>query len=87
VRNQRSRSSQGTAAFAGEVDGSTNRLVSASFVSCRPSSGRLPKAPRYASLPTNASHLGRSSRAMLSSRSAEPAKSARRRSPEPGVVR
>ena len=55
--------------------------------SCGPSSGRSLNTPRYASLPTNAIARGRSSRARRSSRSAEPAKSARRRSPEPGVVR
>jgi hypothetical protein len=38
-------------------------------------------------LPTNAIASGVSSPAIRSSRSAEPAKSARRRSPEPGVVR
>ena len=53
ARNHRSRSSHGTAAFAGDVDGSTNNDV------CRASApeGRAPAAPgtapRYASLPTN----------------------------------
>ena len=47
----------------------------------------LPKAPRYASLPTKPIARGVSSSAIRSSRSAEPAKSALRRSPEPGVVR
>src|SRR5436190_21907 len=53
---------------------------------CRPSSAP-PKTPRYASLPTNAMARGRRSRARRKSRSAEPAKSRRRRSPDPGVVR
>ena len=54
-RNQRRRSSQGTAAFAGEVEGRTKSFVSPSCSGCNPSSGRRPKAPRYASLPTKAS--------------------------------
>ena len=87
ARNQRSRSAYGTAAFAGDVDGSTKSPSSPSVRSCGPSSGRSRKAPRYASLPTNAIAAGRSSRAMPPSRSAEPAKSALRRSPEPFVVR
>ena len=53
----------------------------------RPCSGRSRNGPRYASLPTNAITPGRSSRASSSSRSALPAKSPARRSPEPGVVR
>ena len=48
---------------------------------------RSRNGPRYASLPTNAITPGRSSRASASSRSALPAKSPARRSPEPGVVR
>ena len=71
-RNQRSRSSHGTAAFAGEVEGRTKSFVSPKVPSCRPSSGRVPNAPRYASFPTKASQRGRSSRAIPSSRSAEP---------------
>ena len=85
--NQRSRSSQGTAAFAGEVDGSTKSAVSPSRRSWRPCSAPLRNGPRYASLPTNAITPGRSSRATVSSRSALPSKSPARRSPEPGVVR
>src|SRR5207249_1116312 len=50
--NQRRRSAYGTAAFAGEVDGSTKRTVFPSRRSCSPCSGRSRKAPRYASLPT-----------------------------------
>ena len=46
ARNQRSRSAYGTAAFAGEVDGSTKRSVSPSRRSWRPCSGRSPNAPR-----------------------------------------
>ena len=87
ARNHRSRSSHGTAAFAGEVEGRTKSRVSPRHRSCGPSSGRSLKAPRYASLPTNASHAGRRSRAMCSRRCAEPSKSPRRRSPEPFVVR
>src|SRR5579871_6360141 len=85
--NHRSLSFHGTAAFAGDVDGRTNRRVSPSIRSCRPSAGRSLNVPRYASFPTNATQPGFSSRAICSSRSAEPAKSARRRSLEPGVVR
>ena len=44
--NQRSRSAQGTAAFAGEVEGSTKSAVSPRRRSCSPSSGRSPNAPR-----------------------------------------
>ena len=86
-RNQRSRSGYGTTAFAGDVEGSTNSPTSASVRRCAPSSGRSPKTPRYASLPTNAIARGRRSTASCRSRSADPAKSPRRRSPEPGVVR
>ena len=64
--------SHGTAAFAGDVDGRTKSFVSPSGSGCSPRSGRVPNAPRYASLPTKASHCGRSSRAIRSSRSAEP---------------
>ena len=39
--NQRSRSAHGTAAFAGDVDGSTKSCVAPSVRSCRPSSGPL----------------------------------------------
>ena len=86
--NQRSRSAHGTAAFAGEVDGNTkSRVCGPSVRSCSPSCGRSLNAPRYASLPTNASQTGSRSRARRSSRSALPAKSAPRRSDEPGVVR
>ena len=48
---------------------------------------RSPKTPVYAALPTNAMTSGRIVRAISSSRSAAPAKSALRRSPEPRVVR
>ena len=40
ARNQRNRSSHGTAAFAGDVDGSTKSAVSPRRRSCRPCSGR-----------------------------------------------
>jgi hypothetical protein len=86
-RNHCSRSAHGTAAFAGDVDGRTKSCVSASRRSRTPSSGRSLNAPRYASLPTNPIQAGVSSRASRSSRAAESAKSPRRRSPEPGVVR
>ena len=46
ARNHASRSSQGTAAFAGEVDGRTNRSVSPRLASWRPCCGRPPKGPR-----------------------------------------
>ena len=46
ARNQRSRSSQGTAAFAGDVDGRTNRRVSPSRRSWSPCPGRPPNGPR-----------------------------------------
>src|SRR3954447_2407311 len=82
--NHRSRSRHGTAAFAGEVEGSTNSFVSPSVRCCTPSSGRSPKAPRYASLPTKPIQPGFSSSAIRASRS--PSKSSLRRSPEPGVV-
>ncbi len=86
--NQRSRSAHGTAAFAGEVEGSTkSRVCGPSVRSWTPSSGRSLNDPRYASLPTNASHTGSKSIASRSNRSALPAKSAPRRSDEPGVVR
>ena len=59
--NQWSRSVQGTAAFAGDVDGKTKSLVCGPSVrSCTPSGGRCLNAPRYASLPTNASQRARS---------------------------
>ena len=58
ARNQCSRSAYGTAAFAGEVDGSTNSIVSPSRRSCSPWSARSRNAPRYASLPTNAIQCG-----------------------------
>lgn len=45
ARNQRRRSSHGTAAFAGEVDGSTKSAVSYSLGSCNPCSTRPPKTP------------------------------------------
>ena len=44
--NQRSRSAHGTAALAGEVDGSTKSAVSPRRRSCGPSSARSPNAPR-----------------------------------------
>ena len=44
--NHRSRSAHGTAAFAGEVDGSTQSAVSPRRRSCAPSSARSPNAPR-----------------------------------------
>ena len=87
ARNQRNRSAYGTAAFAGDVDGSTKSNVSPSRRSCSPCSGRSRNGPRYASLPTNPIARGRNSAASRSSRAAAPAKSAARRSPEPGVVR
>ena len=59
ARNQRSRSSHGTAALAGEVDGSTKSAVSPSRRSWSPCSGRSPKTPLYAALPTNAITAGR----------------------------
>ena len=40
ARNQRSRSSHGTAAFAGDVDGSTKSSVSPNRPSCSPCGGR-----------------------------------------------
>ena len=46
ARNQRSRSAHGTAAFAGEVEGSTQSAVSPRRRSCAPSSARSPNAPR-----------------------------------------
>ena len=46
ARNQRSRSSQGTAAFAGDVEGRTKRSVSPSRRSWSPCSGRPPNGPR-----------------------------------------
>ena len=46
ARNQRRRSSHGTAAFAGDVDGSTKRSVSASRSSWSPCAGRPPNGPR-----------------------------------------
>ena len=46
ARNQRSRSSHGTAAFAGDVDGRTKRSVSPSRRSWRPCAGRPPNGPR-----------------------------------------
>ena len=49
--------------------------------------GTLAERPAVASLPTNAITPGRSSRAIVSSRSALPVKSPARRSLEPGVVR
>ena len=88
ARNQRSRSAYGTAAFAGDVDGSTKRPTSPSVAVLRAELGpRRRTAPRYASLPTNAIARGRARARSRSSRSREPAKSPRRRSPEPGVVR
>ena len=44
--NQRSRSSYGTAAFAGDVDGSTKSAVEPIVRNCGPSSGRSLKRPR-----------------------------------------
>ena len=72
ARNQRSRSSQGTAAFAGDVDGRTKRSASPSRGSWSPCCGLPPNGPRYASLPTNPRARGRSSSASSSSRSALP---------------
>src|SRR4029079_1542462 len=87
ARNHRSRSSQGTAAFAGDVDGGAWRAVlrgecdgrtkgsaSRSRRSWSPCAGRPPNGPRYASLPTKPMARGRSSRGSRSSRPALPAK-------------
>ena len=46
ARNQRSRSSHGTAAFAGDVEGSTKSSVPPSRRSCSPCGGRPPNGPR-----------------------------------------
>jgi hypothetical protein len=46
ARNQPSRSSHETAAFAGDVDGTTKSRVSSSRRAWMPSSGRSPKVPR-----------------------------------------
>ena len=46
LRNQRSRSTYGTAAFAGEVEGRTNSRVSPRLRDCSPSSGLSPNVPR-----------------------------------------
>ena len=84
--NQRSRSRHGTAAFAGEVDGRTKSRVSrASFLHAE--LGRSPNAPRYASLPTKPIQRGPKLARELLEPHGRAAKSPRRRSPEPGVVR
>ena len=62
-------------------------MVSASLRSWSPCSGRARNTPWKAAFPTNAMTSGRTSRAIASSRSREPAKSAARRSPDPRVVR
>ena len=56
--NQRSRSSQGTAAFAGEVDGSTKSAVSPSRRSCRPCSGRSRNGAAVRLLADERDHAG-----------------------------
>ena len=85
--NHRSRSSHGTAAFAGEVDGERRAPSRRCVGSRRPSSGRPPNAPLYAAFPTKARtpgcYLTRERREPIGA----PVKSAFRRSPEPPVVR
>ena len=86
--NQRSRSRHGTAAFAGDVDGSTKSCVVAERPLLDAELGPLVERAAVRLLADEArATRGSSSRAIRSSRSAEPAKSLRRRSPEPGVVR
>jgi hypothetical protein len=62
-------------------------MVSRSRRSWSPCSGRSRKTPWKAAFPTKAMTPGRTSRAIASKRSREPAKSAARRSPDPRVVR
>ena len=75
--NQRSRSSHGTAAFAGEVEGSTKSVVAPSIRSCTPCCGPLAEHAPVRLLADECDHAGSSSSAIRSSRSALPAKSPR----------
>ncbi len=56
ARNHRRRSSHGTAAFAGDVDGSTKSAVSSNVSSCGPCPTGPPKMPVYATFPTPDRH-------------------------------
>ena len=86
--NQRSRSSHGTAAFAGEVEGSTKSVRRAEHPLLEPVLGPLAEDAPVGLFPDERDDARLAARARsTSSRSRAPAKSAARRSLEPRVVR